>query len=218
MGATSGAAGQMNRISNSLAALAFLIGSGVGTADAASLSTDVTVNLGSALVLACFDEVDVNVSADNFIAAVGRNGDRPLPSLVRTARGREGRLIANGRRNVWNRGRYRFRRRVNLDLHNVCAYQAIGGVGGARITVQALESRLQATGGSHIDVIRVRARDFESAGAWRRRFQIPASDLGNGEVRGIDVRLRLDLQDAVEPGTYSSQTDGTFLITVTPNP
>ena len=208
----------MKQFHKGLAALTLMLGTGIGSAEAASLSTDVTVNMSSALSLYCFDKVDVDLSSENFIAAVGRNGGRALPSLRRTARASDGQLTANGPLRVWNRGRYEFRRRVNLDLHNVCAYQALGGVGGARITVDALEDRLQASSSSYIDVIRVRARDYENAGAWRRRFNIPATDLGFGDVRGIDVRLRLDLQNAKEPGRYSSPTDGTFLITVTPNP
>jgi len=73
-------------------------------------------------------------------------------------------------------------------------------------------------GGSHIDVIRVRTRDYEQAGPWRRRFRIPATEMENNDVRGIDVRLRLDLRNATEPGRYSSGIDGTFRITVIPNP
>ena len=208
----------MKRVNQGLAALTLVIGAGIGSAEAASLSTDVTVNIPTVLTLACFDEVHVDVSAENFTATVGRDDGEPLPSLVRTARGRDGRLIANGTRRVWNSSRYRFRRRVNLELHNVCAYHALGGVGGARVTVDALESRLDASGGSHIDVIRVRGRDFENAGAWRRNFRIPSTDLGNGDVRGIDVQLRLDLRNAKVAGRYSSPTDGTFVVTVTPNP
>jgi len=195
-----------------------MIGAGLSSAKAASLSTDLTVNIGSILTLVCYDDVHVDLTAESFISAVGRNGDRALPSLTRTARARSGRLIANGGRRQWRRARYRFRRRVNLDLLNVCAYSSIGGIGGARVTIDALESRLDGAGGSHIDVIRARTRDTDDAGAWRRRFNIPAADLGNGVARGIDVRLRLDLQDATEPGLYSSTTDGTFRITVTPNP
>ena len=218
MGTANGIVGQMKRLKTSLAGLALLIGAGLGNAKAASLSTDLTINMSSALILACFDNVDVDLSVENFIATVGRNGTRPMPDLIRTARARNGELIANGRRRTWTRGRYSFRRRVNLDLHNVCAYRAIGGVGGARVTVDALEPRLDAAGGSHIDVIRVRTRDYEDAGPWRRQFRIPPIELGHGDVRGIDVRLRLDLRDAQEPGLYSSPTDGTFMITVTPNP
>jgi len=210
----------MRQAKTRLAALALLLGSGlgIGSASASSLSTDLTVNMATVLSLACFEQVDVDLTADNFIAAVGRNGDRPLPSLTRNARAREGQLTVNGSRRQWNSGRYRFRRRVNLDLLDVCAYRALGGIGGARVTIEALGRRLESAGGAHIQVNRVRTRDHENAGAWRRRFRIPAADLGNGDLRGIDVRLRLDLQEATEPGRYSSPTDGTFRITVTPNP
>lgn len=208
----------MTRLKTSLAVFALIFGFGFGSAQAASLSTDVTVNVSSSLGLACYENVHVDLTSENFIATVGRNGSRALPNLSRNARARNGRLIVNGPRRIWNRGRFRFRRQANLDLQNVCAYFAIGGIGGASVRVESLERRLEAAGGSFIRVRRVRTRDNANAGPWRRRYRIPATELGNGMVRGIDVRLRLDLRNAVEPGLYSSTADGTFRITVTPNP
>lgn len=199
--------------------IALLAASACGSASAASLSTDVSVNIPSSIALYCYDKVDVNISANTFETALARNGTRAMPTLTRTARGRaNGRLVVNQNRRIWNRGRYRFRPTVNLDLGGVCAYHAIGGSNGARVTVEALEPRLEASGGAFINVQRVRARDSDNAGSWRRRYRVPASDLGAGVVRGIDVRLRLNLRNATEPGTYSSPVDGTFRITVIGNP
>lgn len=208
----------MNWVDTSLAAFTIWIGAGIGSAQAGSLSTDVTVNLSSVLGLVCFDQVDVNLSADTVISTLGRNNGRPMPTLNRNARVRNDRLIAGRGKRFWNRGRFKFRQQANLDLRNVCAYHAMGGIGGARVTIDALERRLEAAGGSHIQVRRVRTRDNINAGPWRRRYNIPPADLTPGTVRGIDVRLRLDMRNAKEPGLYSSATDGTFRITVTPNP
>lgn len=172
----------------------------------------------SVLSLYCFDEVDVNITPDAYIAALSRNRTRPMPSLTRTARARPGRLIVNRGKRFWNRGRFKFRPRVNLRLDGVCAYRAIGGTTGARVTVEPLEPQLDAANGAFIKIDRVRARDTEKANGWRRTYRVNGSDLGTGVVRGIDVRMRLHMKDATEPGTYSSPTDGTFRITVIANP
>ena len=188
------------------------------SAHAGSLNTDVEISIPSVIALYCFDEIDVGVTPDAYVTALGRNGSRPMPSLTRTARGREGRLIVNRGRNFWNRGRFRFRTRVNLLLNEVCAYRAIGAATGARVTIEALEPRLETANSAFIQVDRVRARDSESVNGWRRTYRVNAADLGIGVVRGIDVRMRLDMRNATEPGTYSSLTDGTFRITVIGNP
>lgn len=201
-----------------LAPAALFAGLAGGSAHAASLNTDVSVTLQSSIVLYCYDNVDIDVSAETYIAALGRNGSRAMPSRARNARARSGRWVVNTGRRNWNRGRYRFRPRVNLDLNGVCAYRAIGGSNGARITVDTLETQLEAAGGSYIDVLRVRARDSDKGGGWRGQYRVAPAELGTGTVRGIDVRLRLDMRNAKEPGTYSSPVDGTFRITVVGNP
>lgn len=201
-----------------IAALALLAGLTGGSADAASLSTDVTVNLGSSLSLFCFEEVDVNLSTETYLSAVSRNRSRPMPSITRTARLRSGELFVQGGRRFQRQGRYKLKRWVHLELGSVCAYRAVGSSNGARVQVEALENRLDATGGGFISVDRVRTRDTDEAGRWRRQFRVRAADLGIGVIRGIDVRMRLDLQNASEPGLYSSPVDGTFRITVLGNP
>ncbi len=201
-----------------LAALTILAGTAGETVDAASLSTDVNVNLGSVIALSCFDEVDVNLSSDTFLAAISRNTSGNLPSITRNARAAAGRLNLNAGRRIWNRRRFQFRRNVNLDLGGVCAYRSIGNGTGARVQVERLERRLEARNGGFISVVRVRARDSENQGPWRRSFRIRPNQLGAGVVRGIDVRLRLNMRNATEPGLYSSPADGTFRITVIGNP
>ena len=129
----------MLSLNRGIVAIALLAAVAGGPANAGSLSTDVSVNIPSSIALYCYDKVDVNISADTFKAALARNGTRAMPSLTRTARARRnGRLVVNQRRRIWNRARFRFRPQVNLDLGGVCAYHAIGGSNGARVTVEAL--------------------------------------------------------------------------------
>jgi len=201
-----------------IAALALLAGMASGSTHAASLSTDVTINLGSSLTLFCFEEVDVNLSSETYLSAVSRNRSRPMPSITRAARVRSGELFVNGGLRFRRQGRYKLKRRVHLELGSVCAYRAIGGSKGARVQIEALEPRLEAAGGGYIAIDRVRARDTDTAGSWRRQYRVRPADLGIGVVRGIDVRMRLDMQNATEPGRYSSPVDGTFRITVLGNP
>lgn len=200
------------------AAFMLLLGTAGGSAHAASLSTDVSVNLGSVLALSCFDEVDVNLSSDTYLAAISRNGSDNLPSVTRNARARAGQLNVNAGRRILNRRRFRPRTSVNLDLGAVCAYRSLGNSTGARVRVERLEPRLEASGGGFISVVRVRTRDNETQGPWRRQYRIRPDQLGAGTVRGIDVRLRLNMRNATEPGLYSSPLDGTFRITVISNP
>lgn len=208
----------MRQMRRYIATLGLLAGFASGPALSASLSTDVTVNLGSSLSLFCFEEVDVNLSSETYLSAVSRNRSRPMPSITRNARVRSGDLFVQGGRRFRRQGRYRLRNRVNLELGSVCAYRAIGGSNGARVQVELLEDRLETSGGAYITVDRVRARDTDQEGPWRRQFRIQPADLGIGVVRGIDVRMRLSLQNATEPGLYSSPVDGTFRITVLGNP
>ncbi len=208
----------MHSMRKYLAAFMLLLGTAGGSAHAASLSTDVSVNLGSVLSLSCFDEVDVNLSSDTYLAAISRNGSGNLPSVTRNARARSGQLNVNAGRRIWNRRRFRPRSSVNLDLGGVCAYRSLGIATGAQVRVERLEERLEANGGGFISVVRVRARDSEDQGPWRRRYNVRPNQLGAGVVRGIDVRLRLNMRNASEPGLYASPTDGTFRITVISNP
>jgi len=200
-----------------IAAITLLVGAAGGNAHAGSLSTDVSVSLPSTIILSCFDDVDVDVTPDNFLAAVHRNPTRAQPNVTRNARVRSGDLVVNAPRRPLNR-RVRVRPRINLDLNEVCAYHAFGTVSGARVEVDQLEGALAGTDDSSISIIRIRARDSVNGGAWRTRFLVPPEELGFGVIRGVDVRLRLDLSNATSAGLYSGPADGTFRITLTSNP
>lgn len=185
---------------------------------ASSLNTDVAVEMPSVIALYCYDRVHVNVGTDEFLNATGRNGLGARGTLNRTARGRAGRWNVRAPRNRFNRRRFTLREVVNLDLTGVCALRALTGSGGVRVRVDALDTSLKTPTGASIDVQRIRVRDGENGGGFRRRYDLPASDLGLATVRDIDLRLRLDLSNATEAGTYSSDTDGTFVVTVIARP
>ncbi len=208
----------MRRVRGKILPLAMLAAFLCGPGNATSLSTDVTVSINSSISLFCFDEVNVDLSAGTYLSAISRNRSRPMPGITRTARERNGELHVNGGRRFWNRKRFEMKPRVLLELGSICAYRSVGGSNGARVQVEALETRLEAPQGGYIEIDRLRVRDTEKADRWRRRFRVTPAELGAGVVRGIDVRMRLDMRNATEPGLYSSPTDGTFRITVIENP
>ena len=207
----------MGFIRNTAASFAMLIALASGRADAAALETDVDVTIPSVVVLSCYDSVEVDVSAESFLTAVDHTPG--TTTLSRNARGRNGRLVVNAPRRTFRRGQWTARRSVDLNLTNICAFRAVGQSNrGVLVSVTAKERILRNGADSQMRVRRVRARDTEKAGNWRRRYRIRNVDLGWGKVRGIDVQMRLDTRNARMAGTYSSDTDGTFEVTVVASP
>lgn len=202
----------ITKIAASIAAAAMLA---AVPARAGTLDTDVDIALPSAIALYCYDEVDVDISAENFLTAVGDRTENTTLSASRNARASSGRLRVSVPRRPLNRAS---RTRVNLILTGVCAFRASGINRSVRVSVNAKENRLLAAGGSSIRVRNLRARDAAKGGGWRRRYNVRRADLGWSTLRGIDVRMQLDMRRAKEPGSYSSATDGTFEIVVVPNP
>lgn len=188
-----------------------------GEVRATALETDVDVSMPSLLALSCYDSVDVNVTADALVAALRHTPG--TAQLSRDARGRPGRLIVNAPRRTFRRGQWRASRFANLKLSNICSYRAIGqSRRGVLVSVAAKENVLKNANGSQIRVRRVRARDTENAGNYRRRYRVRSTDLGWTTLRGIDVEVRLDFRNAKTEGTYTSDTDGTFGVTVVLSP
>jgi hypothetical protein len=191
---------------------------------AAQLQTDVDINLPSIIVLYCFDFIDVNVDATNFLTAVGANGTTGNDALFTnnpaavSATGTPDLLTANPvTLNVESAG---IGTTADLRLNGACAFRAIGS--DVDVSIATDETTLEtASGNSSIEVTGAEVGDAGSAPAGATAFAgsytVPAADLGFGNVRFIDVQLALDFADALESGDYSSATDGTFTVTAVAN-
>lgn len=193
-------------------------------AQSATLQTDVDINLPSIIVLYCFDYIDVNVSATNFLTAVGATGTTGDDTLftngpiTAAATGTAGLLTAAPvTLNVETAG---IGTTADLRLNGACAFRAIGS--DVEVSIATDETDLvTASGASTIEVTSAEVGDAGAApagaAAFGATYTVPAANLGFGNVRYIDVQLGLDFSDALESGDYSSATDGTFTVTAVAN-
>ncbi len=187
----------MTKFIKSVAAAAVLATSATG-AHAASLSTDIDVELPSIIVLSCFDSVNVNVSASGLEAALGGAavglGATSTSTLVSDL-GADASATVTG-----------FDSSVDLNLNNVCAFRALVS-SGARVTVAEASDPRLLNGTAFIDASGVTL----ASGATTEDV---TSGLGLGAAATpISVVVPLDLSDATEPGTYTKAD--LFTITVT---
>ncbi len=187
----------MTKFIKSVAAAAVLATSSTGV-QAASLSTDVNVQLPSIIVLSCFDAVSVNVGAAGLQAAL------LIDSLEEGLGEAEANsLTANldAAAEVTEVGT-----EVDLNLNGVCAFRALVADG---VTVEVEEAT---------DATLVNGDDSIDASGITLASGNTSDDVTAGLGLGvaptpISVTIPLDLSDATAPGTYS-RTD-LFTITVT---
>ena len=227
----------MRRILTATTAIATLAGA---PAHAASVSTDVDVTLNNVIALYCYDTVSVNVTAANFIAAVGGiDGEQGLGSA--------GSITATGTSGTWTAALDATTDAATADavdsnadlvMTNVCAYRAVSSAGvkvegalnngGSGSVSLVSDYSVPSTGGgaatpstAHIDVTGISIRDGSTSGAaWGSDYTVPGASLGFGNLKAVDVRLPLDLADATDAATYSvpTVTSTTGGVTTTSNP
>lgn len=198
------------------AALAFAACSLATPAEATSLSTDVEVKLPSRIALYCYDRVHVNITPDAYLTARGFQPPQNGGTLSTDANASIGVWAVEAPANQFRSPS--LTNRINLNMTGVCALRAVTDGAGVRVQIDALETSLVTPTGASIDIRRARARDGGYGGGWRRRYTLNNGDLGPSSLRDIDVRLQLDVRNATEAGTYSSLSDGTFLVTITARP
>ncbi len=189
-----------------------------GNSIAYSSTTDVSVSLGSTIQLFCYENVDVNLNPGNLFNNVTRRVTTTLPGQSHSASLSGDDLTVTIDPTSFEGTGVEPQTRIFLFLRTICSYRTYGAVTGATVEIQTLESRLETSGGSFIDVLNTRTRDSINRGVWRSTFTVSPADLATTPIRGLDVRLRLDISNANEPALYSSPTDGTFRITVLPSP
>lgn len=186
----------MTKFIKSVAAAAVLATSSTGVY-AATLSTDVNVQLPSIIVLSCFDSVTVNVSAAGLEAALststGGLGATTINSLTAD-------LGADSNATVTGAGT-----EVDLNLNNVCAFRALVQNGASVTVSEAATPRLE-NGSDFIDATGITLASGNLS-------DDVTTGLGLGApATPISVTIPLDLADATAPGTYSKAD--LFTITV----
>lgn len=190
----------MSKFIKSAAAAAVLATSATGT-HAASLSTDIDVDLPSIIALYCYDSVTVDVSAAGLTAALG--------GAPETA-GLGGKTITSFSDDLGaasNTAITAPNTTVDLQLNNVCAFRALvsNGVGvSVAQNATALDHATDTTASIGIPAAGVALTSATSV----------TTGLGLGAApTGIDVKVPLDLTNATASGVYSE--DEVFTVTVT---
>lgn len=189
----------------------------VAPVQAASVTTDVDINLPSILILFCYDEIDVTITAANLAtlmvggAATGDDAattalGTTTPAVVGT--NLEGTVITLSSALNVNEDA------VFLNLLEVCGIRAIGNGNGVDVSVALTANTTLAntTGAGSILIDQAQTR-ANGGGAFAATYNIPDASLGLGNLNLVDVQLELDLTSASEAGDYSSAVDGTFTIT-----
>lgn len=199
-----------------LVAGAMLIGYSQTVRAQASVTVDVDIDLPSILILFCFDEIDVTISAANLatlLTGVASTGE----ATVNTALGAVTPVVSGttleGTPVVLDTALTVDPSAVFLNLLGVCGVRALGAGNGVDVSVAGVNLTLDGPGTSQITVDAVATRDNAVGGAFGPTFNIVEANLGLGNVRLIDAQLELDLSSAQEAGTHSSGTAGTFTIT-----
>lgn len=187
----------MTKFIKSVAAAAVLATSATGV-QAATLSTDVDVQLPSIIALSCFDSVTVNVSASGLEAALSSGTTGLGATTVNTLAADLG---ADSHATVTGAGTT-----VDLNLNNVCAFRALVRSGASVTVSEAADPRL------------LNGTDFIDATGITLDTGNLSEDVTTGLGLGapatpISVTVPLDLSDATTPGTYSKAD--LFTITVT---
>ncbi len=185
---------------------------------ASAQTADISIGIRSILALYCYDKVNVKLTSEAIAGALQRSTPGSFPDLNGDAALTGNEFTLGAGDDFWNRGFFRPRTRINLDMESICSYRIFGGATGARVRIDGLQRILEGPDGSSLRIIQFRVRDNETGGAWRRSFDLSGPVASAPGSRGIDVRLRFDVTNIAGAGSYSSTTDGTFRITVIGNP
>jgi len=190
----------MSKFIKSAAAAAVLATSATGV-QAASLSTDVDVQLPSIIALYCYDSVSVNVGAAGLEAALGAGpvslgASAEVTSLTQDLGASSSTASAEAVSSV------------NLNLNNVCAFRALVTNGVDVAVTQPEDSRLM-NGTAFIDAAGITLASGDTTDVVNTGLGLAAA------ATPVSVVVPLDLADATAPGNYAKA--GLFTITVTAN-
>lgn len=204
----------------SAAASALALGASEARAQA-QLNTDIDIDFPSIIILNCFDRIDVDVTGDQLLAAIGVTGSTngaataTQTSGAATATNNAGDLEADAGTLAATPGGSVSA--VNLNLNGVCAVRAVG-TGGVVETSLAINDGALNLNASTITVAAIRGRDGGTTaagggGAFTGAFPFDVATAGFGSLSYIDVQLELDLAAVTEAGVHTGSGD-TFTVTV----
>ncbi len=190
----------MSKFIKSVAAAAVLATSATGV-QAASLSTDVDVQLPSIIALYCYDSVSVNVGAGGLEAALGAGpvslgASAQVTSLTQDLGATSSEQTSTAKS------------AVTLNLNNVCAFRALVTNGVDVVVTQPADSKLM-NGTAFIDAAGITLASGNTTDTVNTGLGLGAA------ATPVSVKIPLELKDATTPGNYSKA--GLFTITVTGN-
>ncbi|MEM1180992.1 MAG: hypothetical protein AAGM22_21810 [Acidobacteriota bacterium] len=201
----------IRRLSASMALLFLLV---PFSAHGASVTTDIDIDLPSIVILSCFDQIDVSITAANLaslLVGAPATGDEALTTPLGTVTPSVVGTDLEGNPVTLDTSLSADPSSIFLNLLGVCGVRAIGNGGGVDVSIVGENLTLAGPSGS-IVVDSVRTRRGGGA-AFGPSFNIADANLGLGNVNLVDVQLELDLADARQAGDYSSPAAGTFTIT-----
>ncbi|MBU2533935.1 MAG: hypothetical protein KKB37_14435 [Alphaproteobacteria bacterium] len=162
-------------------------------AKAASLDVDVDITLPGFLVLYCYDNIDINISAANLSTALGVTaGSSALVPPTGTQTATSG-TITNDL-DIAADTNTSLTTTVDLELQNICAVRGIGTSGStADITISGVASTL--SGGASSGTISVSAVTPSTASVALTGF---------GNLSPFDVTMSMDLANVIQADTFTN--------------
>ncbi len=204
----------MKRSINTVAALAFA-GAALSTSNtnAASLQTDLDIDVPSVIALYCYDKVYLKVSIEGFVEATGAFNGTSVTELAES-----GVSASNGSWNAAIEGLdtsagSEFKSKADLNMKGVCAFRAIATSAGVNVSVKLENGVLKHATENGANITAIDAK-LLNGGTEVSDYDV-TTGLGFSNLNGIAIRLPLDLSDTTVAGLYSSQD--VFTVTVTAN-
>lgn len=170
---------------------------------AASVDVDVDITLPGFLMLYCYDDIAIDISAANLATVLGATNDAGVSvsgaaGPTGTVTPAPGSLTADMEIDTNTTLSSTF----DLTLQNTCGVRAIAAGGTATITIPSFEATLEANGGGaagNITVSSVTTSDSGPSGL--------SLVNGFGSLNTFDVTMALDISNVTSPGLFED-TDG----------
>ena len=190
-----------------------------GPSFAADLQTDVDVTLPNVVALYCYDQVNVSVSAANFLTAVGSTvGATGAKQSTNTST-----TNATAAAGTWtaalsgldteSAGSGAVSDDVDLVMTGVCAFRAITTTK-ATVQIDPIAAGQELMNGTTDKITVGTPVASDDGSTFAASYDVAQANLGFSVIRPITIKLPLDLSAAKKAGTYSSTTAGTFKVTV----
>lgn len=182
-------------------------------ASAASLQTDVEIDIPSVIALYCYDKVYLKVSSEGFVEATGAFDGTDVTELAES-----GVSASNGNWNASIEGLNTsagadFKPKANLNMKGVCAFRAVATTAGVNVSIELENGVLKHATENGANITATAAKLLNN-GSEVSDYDV-TDNLGFSRLNGIAIRLPLDLTETRVAGLYSSED--VFTVTVTAN-